>query len=196
MKSHKPMLSAFGRLATAAALLCVFSLPVAAQRLTGTYDSTGIASCLISPSGFNSDLTPVSDAGVAIKTYVTQGTFTFSANHTGTSQFQDVIITQPGPSSPAGGSSDEGSLTFTYSATTAGTYTLNIETTRATMLTGPDAGATYTIINKPPSTLRVARNGSVVYTTLSPTVEQVLNASGVTVQNRICVRSFVLLPVE
>jgi hypothetical protein len=202
MKLRKPLLTrfgspGFGKLAAVAVLIAVSTLPAAAQSLAGTYGFTGTTSCLISPSGFNPNLTPISDFGVILKTYVTEGTFTFKTNLTGTSQFHDVIVTQPGDSGTApGGSSDQGSLTLSYTMGTGGTFTLKVLSTKLTMLTGPSAGLTYTISNKPPSAGWIGKNGSVVFTTSSPSVEEVRSASGVLEQTRICTRSFVLLPVE
>jgi hypothetical protein len=64
MKPKKPLLFTFG-LAVAIGLASVATLPLVAEdrewhQLRGTYFSTGENLCLVSPSGFNSNLTPIS----------------------------------------------------------------------------------------------------------------------------------------
>jgi hypothetical protein len=195
MRLKKPLLLAF-----AATFVSIAVLPVAAQTpaaaLRGVYGFTGTTTCVISPSGFNTDLTPVSDTGVVMKTYVSQGTFTFHPNGTGIEQFQDVVITQPGDSlAAAGGASDAGSSPITYTMAAGGAFTLNFQSTSLTELTGPSAGATVTVLNKPSQIGQIARNGNIAITSNSPAVEELVSAAGATLQIRICVRSHVLFPL-
>jgi hypothetical protein len=185
----------FGRPAFVAALISIATLPVAAQQLTGTYGYTGTSTCFISPTGFNDNLTPVSGQGITIRTGTAYGTYTFKDNGTGTVQFHEARVSALGEEY-GGGSSDDGTTTFTFTMGTEGAFTSKVQSVKWTMLTGPYAGKKGTTVGIPEATGQIAKNGSVVLTTLSPGVEKALNPSGVTVETSICLRTDVLFPIE
>lgn len=198
MKTKKLMLFAF-KLAVAAAFAAVATLPGAAQdrdrdwhQLRGTYFITGDNACLVSPLGFDpTHLTPSGPSSVQSSSV--EGTVRL-ADGTGTGQFTELILTHP-PASSAGASSSEYSVSFTYTIADDGTLTVTFTSVSGTVLTGPSAGATFTLI-PPPLSGRVARDGSaILLSSIEPTVEHLQIVGGPTLP-RICHRTRVQIPVH
>jgi len=196
MKPKKLLLLAFG-LAVAIALASVAALPAAAEdqdrhQLKGTYYITGDNACLVSPLGFDpTHLTPSGPSSVQSSSV--QGTVRL-ADGTGTGQFTELILTHP-PASSAGASSSEYSVLFNYTIADDGTLTVTFTSLSGTVLTGPSAGATFTLI-PPPLSGRVARDGSaILLSSIEPTVEHLQIVGGPTLP-RICHRTRVQIPVH
>ena len=196
MKPKKLLLLAFG-LAVAIALASVAALPAAAEdqdrhQLKGTYYITGDNACLVSPLGFDpTHLTPSGPSSVQSSSV--QGTVRL-ANGTGTGQFTELILTHP-PASSAGASSSEYSVLFNYTIADDGTLTVTFTSLSGTVLTGPSAGATFTLI-PPPLSGRVARDGNaILLSSIEPTVETLQIVGGPSLP-RICHRTRVQIPVH
>ena len=177
----------------------VAELPLEAQgargQLSGTYSFTGEQACLVSPLGFNANLTPAG-AGASVQSASTHGTMKFNADGTGTAEFRELLIVHP-PASPLAASSQEASFSFTYNIADDGEMTLVIGTVSGSFLAGPFTGLTFT--NTPPPMIgQVARNGAVVtLTTVDPAVEtSTLGPPASITIPRICHRSRVLVPVH
>jgi hypothetical protein len=189
MKSKKLWLFAV------AAVFAVATLPVAAQQpvqLTGTYAVTGEASCLVSTSGFNLNLTPVAGGVVFVESFTSQAIYTFNADGTGTAQSREVeIIYFP---NPPHASSDDASFSFTYGATSDGKLLLQPGTISGIILAGPAENHTFTVVDVPALTGWIGGNGSVVLTSVDPNIETLI--SGNTVWPRICHRTRVLVPQD
>ena len=174
----------------------VATLPAAAQdrdwhQLRGTYFITGDNACLVSPAGFNSNLTPVD--GASVQSSSVEGTVRL-ANGTGTGQFTELILTHP-PASTTGASSSEYSVSFTYTIADDGTLTVTFTSLSGTVLTGPSAGAAFTL-TPPPLSGRVARDGSaILLSSIEPTVEMLQIVGGPSLP-RICHRTRVQIPVH
>jgi len=197
MKSQKLLLFAC-RLAVVAAFVSVITLPLAGQdqdwhHLRGTYFLTGTSTCLVAApgAGFNANLTPTD--GVSLQSSSVQGTLKL-AEGTGTGQFQEFAITHP-PATSAGASSNENLALFTYTIGDDGTLTVTFTSVSGTVLTGPSAGATFTV-NPPPLSGRVARDGgAILLSSIEPTVETLHITGGPSFQ-RICYRTRVQIPVH
>jgi len=199
MKPKNLLLFAF-RLALVAAFAFVTTLPLAGQdrdrdrhQLRGTYFLTGTTACLVAApgAGFNANLTPTD--GVSFQSSSAQGTLKL-ADGTGTGQFKEFSITTP-PATSAGASSNENMASFTYTIADDGTLTVTFTSVSGTVLTGPSAGATFTV-NPPPLSGRVARDGgTILLSTIEPTVETLHITGGPSFQ-RICYRTRVQIPVH
>jgi len=177
-------------------LATVVTLPAAAEdqdwhQLRGTYFITGDNACLLSPAGFTSSLTPVD--GSAVQSSSVEGTVRLD-NGTGTGEFTELILTHP-PASTTGASSSEYSVSFTYTIADDGTLTVTFTSLSGTVLTGPSAGATFTLI-PPPLSGRVARDGNaILLSSIEPTVETLQIVGGPSLP-RICHRTRVQIPVH
>jgi hypothetical protein len=203
MKSKKLLL-----LAVAAAFAAVATLPVAAQdrdrdwhQLRGTYFTTGENLCLVSPAGFNPNLTPVD--GAYVQSSGVQGILKFDADGEGTGQqFEELMIAHPTPSSgfsPSAGS-DEYSFPFTYTVADDGVLTFTAGLVSGTFPTGPFAGLAFSL-TPPPLSGRIARDRTAIaLTSTVPTLETVtlMTPAGSIVKEvpRICYRTRVLIPVH
>jgi hypothetical protein len=195
MKSTKLLLFVLG-LAVVVVFAAVATLPAAAQgnreQVQGTYSITGDNACLLSPAGFNANLTPAGPSSVQSSSV--QGTLEINADGTGTGQFTELILTHP-PASTAGASSSEYSVSFTYTIADDGTLTVSFTSVGGTIVTGPLAGMSFTV-TPPPLNGRVARDGSaILLSSIGPSVETLHIVGGPTIP-RICHRTRVQIPVH
>lgn len=191
MKSKKLLLFAV------AAAFAAATLPVAAQ-LSGNYAVTGETSCLFSTLGFNANLTPVSGSTTWVNSFSSRGIAHFRSNGTASGQYSLVEITHP-PHPPSADSEDF-TLSSIYSFSD-GVLTVQTVSLEGTFTAGPDSGLGYTFtVNPPPLTGWVAKNGSVVLTSGTATVETftIYNSSGGVVFSspRICHRTRTEVPLD
>lgn len=196
-------------LAAAAVLIGSVTISYAAPpTLKGDYAFTGSAACLNSPDGFNADLTITPQANVTPTTFRSfsnsfsvQGIRHFNGDGTGYVNATSVAINVPPISNTlnarVSGSTQSFSFEFTYVVNKDGSFTSELKpgTFQGKYLSGPRAGATYTVDALPFVGL-VGNNGQTL-TLASPAanIETVtINLpSGATITSpRICHRSRVL----
>ncbi len=197
-------------LSAVAAALAVATLSVAAQQITlhpiprhepqaGPYAYTNDISCLVSTAGFNANLTPLAGGAVFVQSLSGWGIVTINGDGTGTQETtREVQLVYP-PTGPSTVSSNENSGPFTYAVASDGTLTLDPGTLDGTLLSGPSAGATFTVVGRPSLAGRMTRSGILVLGNAgSPAVETltVSGSAGSTVLPRICNRRFVVVPVQ
>ncbi len=195
MNSKKLLLFAF-TVAVAAAIASVATLPLAAQgtrdQLKGAYFINGDNACLLSPAGFNANLTPAGPSSVQSSSV--GGSVTLNADGTGTGQFTELILTHP-PASSVGASSTAYSVAFTYTIADDGTLTVTFTSVSGQIVTGPLAGSSFNLI-PPPLSGRVARDGTtILLSSIEPTIEYLHIVSGPTIP-RICHRTRVQIPIH
>ena len=111
------------------------------QLLNGDYAFTGEASCLVSNTGFNTDLTP--QDGRFVVSFSVHGVRTFNGDGTGTLKGRSVGFS-------GGAFSSDFQASFTYDVASDGTFTTQV-TGQLTgkELTGERAGQTFTIDHFP-----------------------------------------------
>ncbi len=111
------------------------------QLLNGDYAFTGEASCLVSNTGFNTDLTP--QDGRFVVSFSVHGVRTFNGDGTGTLKGRSVGFS-------GGAFSNDFQALFTYDVESDGTFTTQV-TGQLTgkELTGERAGQTFTIDHFP-----------------------------------------------
>jgi hypothetical protein len=112
--------------------------------LKGQYAFTGESACLISPNGFEADLTPI--GGVHSSLFSVQGVRTFNGDGTGSVQGNAVEISPP-PALHTGAGSHTFSYKFTYTIDKEGVIISQMVpgSFTGTYLTGPRATQTFTI---------------------------------------------------
>ncbi len=197
MTSKKLLLLA-SRLTAVVAVVVLSTMPVAAQgnraQLDGTYSFVGEQACLVSPSGFNPNLTPVGAASV--QSASVEGTMKFNADGTGTGEFTELLIAHP-PAALVFASSQEAAFSFTYTIGDDGVLTIVSGAVTGKFSSGPFAGLTFSN-NPPPMSGRVAKNGAAIsIATLVPTVETSELGPPVSVSiPRICHRARTLSPIH
>lgn len=161
--------------------------------LHGDYAITGAATCLISASGFNPDLTPKGPSNVS--SFNVQGVITFNGDGTGTEQARNVVVIHSIlPSGTPSVRSDEFTTPFTYTVAPDRTFTLLFGPIEGTELTGTRAGQTFTIPSVPAVGLIAKGGKSATLATDTPNVEVITFSTGERFP-RICQRSRVLLKI-
>jgi len=126
------------------------------QLLNGDYAFTGEASCLVSNTGFNTDLMPqdgrfvVSFSVHGVRTFNGDGTGTLKGRSVGVTHPDRVSITPPAFAVLGGAFSSDFQASFTYDVASDGTFTTQV-TGQLTgkELTGERAGQTFTIDHFP-----------------------------------------------
>jgi len=187
---------------SAIALMWAANAAADSPNLKGAYAFTGTEACLVAPHNFNANLTPVDDQ-IYSESASVEGVRTFNGDGTGTVRATTVsVIVPPTPGSPiagAHGGSSSVSYSFSYTVEPDGTFTTDVVTGSfmGTQLTGPDAGATFTINNFPQLTGMIGDNAkTLTLATLVPTVETVVFAPPhYSPYPRICHRSRVLIAI-
>jgi len=111
----------------------------------GKYAATSMGSCLMTPKGFNPNLTLVDPTTGYMNSNTAQTIWTFYPDGTGTAQGRGVGLNDILPYYAAG-SSNEISWQFTYNITHGGTITTDLipGTYEGTFLQGPNKGFTFT----------------------------------------------------
>ncbi len=186
------------RLAAMGAFAVVSTLTLPAQgtrdQLNGTYSFTGEQACLVSPNGFNPNLTPAGAASV--QSASVQGTMTFNADGRGSGEFVELLISHP-PAAQVFASSQEASFSFTYTVADDGVLTIVSGPVTGKFTSGPFIGLSFSN-DPPPMAGRVARNGSAIsITILTPAVETSVLGPPLSVSiPRICHRARTLLPIH
>ena len=155
MKSKK-LLLAFRLAIIVAAFASLTTLPLLAQ-VQGTWFGTGTNGCLVAApgAGFNPNLTPTD--GVSFQSSSSQITLDISPAGIGTGTFVEFPLTVP-PASGVGGSSSKGSFSFTYTIAADGTLTVTFISLNGQVLSGPSAGASFTLV-PPPLTGTISGDG-------------------------------------
>ena len=203
MKSKKLLLFAVA--------FAVITLPVAAQNQPwglpwGTYAFTGDDGCLGS-SAFDAT-TLTATVPTSISSFSSSGTFTFNASWwktvtgSGIANFTNVGYST-NPDGSGNGFSQTVTLPFTYTVGKDGALTVVPGTLSAIYLTGPNPGYTFTkaasqragTVGMASFTGQIALNGSIVLTSSTTAVETVLNSSGGVIDQEICHRTRILVPV-
>jgi hypothetical protein len=161
------------------------------QLLDGEYAGTGAATCLVSPSGFNPNLTPQGSSFV--HAFNVQAVLIFNADGTGTIRGRNVSITHSHlPSGAPSASADEFTAPFTYTVAPDRSFTVVFGPFAGTVLTGPRAGQTFTIPTV--STVGLIAKGRKSATLATDTTDiEVITYSNGDSFPRICERSRVLL---
>ncbi len=120
------------------------------QLLNGDYAFTGEASCLVSNTGFNTDLTP--QDGRFVVSFSVHGVRTFNGDGTGTLKGRSVGFS-------GGAFSSDFQASFTYDVASDGTFTTQV-TGQLTgkELTGERAGQTFTIDHFPELSGRISQD--------------------------------------
>jgi hypothetical protein len=175
----------------AAALLCVGT--ARAQEfnflLRGTFSVTIGQTCLLTIGGFNPDLTPTDFSFITTTTSV--GTAVFNGDGTGSETLQEVSVTEP---PVASGSSDTASFKFTYQVNADRTVTAAVDgAVTGQILTGVNAGQTFTLTNTAPSTGRLSLDLLSLNSAVTDSVIETISFSGGSTQQRICSRSSVAI---
>jgi len=119
--------------------------------IRGQYAYTGETTCLVSPSGFNTNLQPNAGWGI-IQTYSREGKVTFELNGTGSADLFSRVVALPytipnvGSFPPSAGT-QEVTYDFTYTLTNDGTITITVVpgTFISTWITGPSKPASYLV---------------------------------------------------
>ncbi len=187
------------RAAALSTSIVIATVPLMAQgartQLHGTYSFTGEQACLVSPAGFNTNLTPAGP-GASVQSASTHGIMKFNADGTGTAEFQELLIAHP-PANLIAATAQKASFPFTYTIDADGVMNLVIGTVTGTFVAGPYTGLTFTN-NPPPLVGGIARNGATItLTTVDPAVEVTTLGPPVSVSMpRVCHRSRVLIPVH
>jgi hypothetical protein len=177
-------------------LLLIQVSPAAAAppQLKGEYATTGETACLVSSSGFNSNLQ--ADPTTAFSTsFSVQEVWTFNGDGTGSAEGTGVGITPP-PTPGFIPFADSFSFTFnfTYSIASDGTISTNLVpgSYMETILTGPRTGQTATIDTLSLSGLASNNHSTLTLSTHTTTVETRTYSNG-NVSHAICHRSRVLI---
>ena len=114
----------------------------------GEYAVTGGMSCLVTPSGFNGNLTPTDPTTVGSNSITFQGTSTFKRNGTGSFDSTGVEIDPPPLPSPQipHANAFQFSFTFTYDVADDDTITIDADENsfQVAYQTGPLTGVTFT----------------------------------------------------
>lgn len=169
------------------------STVAAPPSLKGDYAFTGEAGCLISPDGFNTDLTPMGPS--FIRSSSVQGVRTFNRDGTGTVT-GTLVSTSYARSSTfvPSASSETFSFSFLYSVAPDGTFTSDLVpgTYLGTFVAGPLSGDTVTV-DKIHLKGMISKDGtSLTLATDAPMVETDTISNG-DVEKQICHRSRVLI---
>lgn len=170
--------------------------------LKGDYAFAGEATCLVSFTGFNSNLEPVSVPGGGwprVVTFSIQGVRTFNGDGTGKVVARVVSLVHPFalPTTPpvfvrGGASSADLVSDFTYTVTPDLTVSVNTSVVTTTVLTGTRTGQTSIITGVPPFTGFVSEGqDSLTLAHAVPGVEHHHFSNGDTDQ-RICHRTRIL----
>jgi hypothetical protein len=174
------------------------------RELKGEYAFAGEATCLISPGGFDADLTPANFPAPfpQILSFSIQGVRTFNGDGTGTTVARAVSIAHPfalpaNGTNPAvfnrgGANSADLQADFTYTVSRDRKLTITTPVVHSNILTGTRAGQTQTITNVPLFTGYLSEDGASL--TLShdePGIEDHLFSNG-DFNQRICHRSRIL----
>jgi hypothetical protein len=167
------------------------------QLLRGNYVFTGDATCLVSFTGFNSNLTPMD--GRFVESFSVQGVATFNGDGTGTRTGRSVSISYPTNFTTTiggGAGSDDFQASFTYTVAPDGTFTTALSgSLTGTVLTGSRAGQTFTVDQIPLTGMISQDHKSLTFASVTPTVEVQTFSNG-DVHRRICHRSRVLLRLK
>jgi len=188
--------------------------------LRGDYAFSGEAACLVSPGGFNLNLTPVGPPAPFpfVISFSVRGVRTFNGDGTGHLNARAVSIFHPfalpaqtqqqPPFANLGtpffnrgsASSADFEANFTYEVAPDLAFTVESPTITGTALTGPGAGQTITITNFPPFSGRISQDHRTLTLAYEePSVETVTFFNGnvqVGTQQRICHRSRILLELK
>lgn len=165
------------------------------DRLNGTYSFTGEQACLVSPAGFNANLTPAG-ANTSAQSASTFGIIKFNPDGTGTAEFRELLIVYP-PAALLAASAQQASFSFTYTIDAQGVLNFTINTVTGSFVAGPYTGLTFSN-NPPPMVGRVASNGSTItLATVDPAVETTTIGAPLNVSMpRVCHRSRILIPIH
>jgi hypothetical protein len=162
---------------------------IADPLLKGEYSQAGNDSCVYSSLGFNTNFQPVSGSTVSTSQASYEGTETLDGDG-------NAVLNQTNVSVAASGAiSSIGTLQLTITMKADGSFIQKVVSASGTVLTGPRAGQTYTLLNAADQMGRISLNGdSFTLATFTPTVETVVYSNGAMAQ-RICQRSrtFILL---
>jgi hypothetical protein len=160
--------------------------------LRGTFSVTGTQACLVSPAGFNANLTPKGVSFVTMSSTI--GTRVFNGDGTGSDDSTNTTISA---APAAGASANTSTVKFTDDVAADRTVTVQTEgQVSGEILSGARAGQTFTVDNDPPLTGKLSDDGrSLTLATSSASVE-VISFSNGDVQPRICARSRSLIKVE
>ena len=124
--------------------------------IRGQYAYAGETTCLVSPSGFNTNLQPNAGWGI-IQTYSREGKVTFELNGTGSADLFSRVValpyTIPSPPAPVptpvppSAGTQGVTYDFTYTLTNDGTITITVVpgTFISTWITGPSKPASYLV---------------------------------------------------
>jgi hypothetical protein len=183
--------------------------------LKGDYAFSGEATCLVSLTGFNADLTPAGPPAPFpfLTSFSIEGVRTFNGDGTGTLSGRVVSLRHPSaipsatlaPYTPlfnrGGASASDISATFTYTVAPDRTFTIETLTLQGDNVAGTAPGPTFTVANFPTAVGLIGRDHeSLTLAHTLPTVETqtFYDASNAPVQTqyRICHRSRILLEMK
>jgi hypothetical protein len=168
--------------------------------LEGDYAFTGEGTCLVSPSGFNSDLTTPKGAKVFSDSFSTQGTRTFDGKGAGTVEGTGVSVTAPPTPGlpglaflPSAGSFSF-KYQFTYKIASDGTISTQLvpKSYLQIFLTGPRKGQTATIDKLSASGLASKQDAALTLASETTIIETHKYSNG-EIWPEICHRSSVLV---
>lgn len=158
------------------------------KSIQGDYAFTGAATCVVSPAGFNPNLTP--KGGWYYESFSVQGVWTFNHDGTGIRQGRAVVVTFYSPGQAA---SNDFQASFTYSIGPDDTITTQLSSPlTGQILTGTRAGQKFTTDQIALKGLIAKDNESLTIASDEPQIETTTYSNG-DISPRICHRSRVLL---
>lgn len=160
----------------------------------GEYAFTGTGGCLLSPSGFNPNLTP-KQPPFWTNSFSLSGVWTFNRDGTGNGHATQVGVT--GTASPPGASLYEYTFPFTYSIADDGTITVVGEVI-GNILAGSNVIGTFTVDKWSVSGMASPDHKTMTLATVAPEIETVnisLPGYSMTVYE-ICHRSDTLIRIH
>lgn len=170
--------------------------------LKGEYGATGIDVCLVSSGGFDSSNQPIGGSNVYAEYLPTEGILNFDGKGNGTfTGTAGVVIPPPVTGFSPSASTDDFSLSYTYTVYTNGSFVLQMvpNSFSGTALNGPLQNLNFTIDQEPAFTGLIGSSDTINITTTfnQPTVVETVTFPAISlVTPRICYRQRVMIALK